>query len=182
MKKVTVLALVIFLGLLGISSAADARMRGEGSGAGKDSMVGMPLGQWWKMPQMAEKLSLTKEEQGKMDSMYLEHRRRMIDLRSQVQRERLEMEQLLDSRTLNAPACMDRFKKLQDAQNKLATERFGLLIQVRELLGLDRFQTLKEGFQRSKMKGRHGKQSSKQGGEKGKHGKRFSNQGEEKPK
>lgn len=165
MKKVTVLALVIFLGLLGISSAADARMRGEGSGAGKDSM-GMPPGKWWKTPQMAEKLSLTKEEQGKMDSMYLEHRRRMIDLRSQVQRERLEIEQLLDSRTLNAPACMDRFKKLQDAQNKLATERFGLLIQVRELLGLDRFQTLKEGFQRSRMKGRHGKRSSNQGEEK----------------
>ena len=160
MKKVTIFTLVIIFGLFGILSAADARFGGEDKGVGKGSM-GLPSGKWWKMPQVEEKLSLTKEEQGKMDSMYLEYRRQMIDLRSQVQKERLEMEQLLDSETLNTTACMERFKKLQETQNKLSTERFKMLVQVRELLGLDRFQKLKEEFQHFRVKGRHGKQGKR---------------------
>ena len=173
MKKITFFTLIIFLGLFCISPFADARLGGEGKGAGKGSM-GLPPGKWWKKPQVAEKLSLTKEEQGKMDTMYLEYRRQMIDLRSQMERERLEMEQLLDSETLNASACMDRFKKLQEVQNSLATERFKLLVQVRELLGLDRFQKLKEEFQHFRMERGHGKQ--------GKQGKRSPTQGKGNPR
>ena len=173
MKKVTIFTLVIILGLFGIFSAADARFGGEGKDTGKGS-IGLPPGKWWKMPQVAEKLSLSKEEQEKMNIMYLEHRRQMIDLRSQVERERLEMEQLLDSETLNASACMDRFKKLQEVQNSLATERFKLLVQVRELLGLDRFQKLKEEFQHFRMERGHGKQ--------GKQGKRSPTQGKGNPR
>ena len=178
MKKVTVSTLVIIFVLFGIFSAADARLGGEDKSAGKGS-ISLPPGKWWKMPQVAEKLSLTKQEQGKMDIMYLEHRRQMIDLRSQVQKERLEMEQLLDSETLNAPACMEHFKKLQEAQNKVSTERFKLLVQVRELLGLDRFQKLKDEFQHSRMKRGHGMQEKQ--GKQGKHGKRSSTQGKGNP-
>ena len=181
MKKVTISTLVIIFGLFGILSAADARLGGEGKGDGKGSMS-LPSGKWWKMPQVEEKLSLTKEEQEKMDSMYLEYRRQMIDLRSQVQKERLDMEQLLDSETLNAPACMERFKKLQEAQNKVSTERFKMLVQVRELLGLDRFQKLKDEFQHSRMKRGHGMQEKQEKqGKQGKHGKRSSTQGKGNP-
>jgi Spy/CpxP family protein refolding chaperone len=95
--------------------------------------------------------------------MYLQHRRQMIDLHSQIQKERLELEYLLDSSTFDAAACMERFKKLQAAHSNLATERFKFLVQVRELLGLERFQQLKAEFRQHRMKGRPGKRHSREG-------------------
>ena len=84
----------------------------------------------------------------------------MIDLRSQVDRGRLELEQLLDSATFDPVASMERFKKLQDTHRALATERFQFLLHVRSLLGLDRFQLLKAQFWQYRMKQRHGRRHS----------------------
>lgn len=151
MKKVVLLALAFVFVLSSISIA-------RGPGSRKEE--GMPPGKWWKAPQVAERLSLTEEERQKLDTMYLEHRHRMIDLRSQVDRERLELEQLLDSTTFDPAASMERFKKLQETHKALATERFQFLLQVRSLLGLDRFQLLKAQVWKHRMKEKHGRRHS----------------------
>lgn len=148
MKKVVLLTLVFVFALSSISMA-------RGPGSRKEE--GMPPGKWWKVPQVAERLSLTEEERQKLDTMYLEHQHRMIDLRSQVEKERLELEQLLDSTTFDPAASMERFKKWQETHKNLATERFQFLLQVRSLLGLDRFQVLKAQFWKHRMKERHGR-------------------------
>lgn len=151
MKKVTLLALLFMFALSGMSMAKNPGFGGQRPGHQKESM-GVPGGKWWKTPQVADKLALTQEQKAQLDSMYLNHRHQMIDLRSQVQKERLELEQLLDSSTFNAAASMDRFKKLQEARTSLATERFKFLVQVREMLGLERFQQLKVKVQQHRMK------------------------------
>ena len=81
----------------------------------------------------------------------------MIDFNGQVEKERLELEEIFDSSSFDAAACIDRFKKLQEAHKSLATERFEFLVQVRELLGLDRFQQLKTEVRRHRIKRRLGR-------------------------
>ena len=122
----------------------------------KDSME-LPPVKWWKMPLTAEKLSLTKEETEKLDAMYYAQRMRLIDLRSQMAKDRLEMEQLFEKEPFDAAACLNSFKKSQDARNAIGLERFKFLIQVRELLGGERFQMLKEEFKRFREKKKIGK-------------------------
>lgn len=160
MKKLLLLALVLTFALPGVAMARDPGFGGGGPGPGKEDM-GLPGGKWWQMPQVADKVALNQEERQKLDTMYLQHRRQMIDLHSQVQKERLELEYLLDSSTFDAAACMECFKKLQAAHSNLATERFKFLIQVRELLGLERFQQLKTEFRQHRMKERPGRRHSK---------------------
>ena len=162
MRKLTLLALLIVFALPGISMARDPGFGWEGPGHGKKNM-GVPRGKWWKMPEVASKLALTQGEKEKLDTTYLQHRQQMIDLHSQVEKERLELEQLLDSSTFNAAACMDRFQKVQEAQSNLATERFRFLVQARELLGLDRFQQLKAEVQHRRMKGKQGRHCPEKG-------------------
>jgi Spy/CpxP family protein refolding chaperone len=151
MKKVTLMALLFMFALSGISMAKNPGFGERGPGPGKERMA-IPGGKWWKMPQVADKLALTQEEKERLDTMYLQHRRQMIDLHSQVKKEQLDLEQLLDSSTFNATACMGRFKKLQEAHANLATERFKFLVQLRELLGLERFQQLKAEVWHQRMK------------------------------
>jgi len=160
MKKSILFIFIAVFGILLISAATHARFEGKGAGFGKGGM-GIPPGKWWKMPRVAEELSLTKEEKAKMDTLYLEHRQGMVDLRSEVAKERLKIEHLLDSSGFNANACLDLFKKLLGATNKLATDRFRYLVRVRELLGLERFQKLKEGIKRYRKKGIRGKRRDK---------------------
>jgi len=122
----------------------------------KDRMTIPPV-KWWKMPQVAEKLSLTKEETEKLDTMYFEQRSRMIDLRSQLAKNRLEMEQLFDKEPFDANACLSSFKKSQDARNVIGLERFKFLIKVREMLGTERFQVLKAEFREHRAKRKIGR-------------------------
>jgi Spy/CpxP family protein refolding chaperone len=144
MKKVVLLAVAFVCALSGLGMARDPGPPGE--------PPGVPPGKWWKLPDIAERLALTEEEKGKLDTMYLEQRQRMIDLRSQAEKERLELEQLLDSTTFDPAAALERFKRLQEAHKNLGTERFQFLLQVRSLLGHDRFQLLKAEVWKYRMK------------------------------
>ncbi len=154
MKKTALMVLAFILVLPAVSVAKQQGGCEGGSFHGKQGM-GVPRGQWWKMPQMAAKLNLGDEEKEKLDNMFLEHRRRMIDLRSAMQKERLELERLLDSATLDSAACMERFLKVQEAHRGIAVERFRFLLGVRETLGLDRFQQLKAEVREHRMKRMH---------------------------
>jgi len=113
------------------------------------------------MPQVAKKLELTSKKQQKFDDLFVQSRRRMIDLKSNVEKEKLELEMILDQQDFDESACMDRFKKFQDARTKLANERFRFLIEVRKLLGLDRYRQLKTEFRDRRVHRMKGQQEGK---------------------
>ena len=142
MKKVTIFTLICLLAASGIGLARGPR--------GMEGLK-MPHGKWWRMPQVAKKLELTSEEQQKLDDLFVQSRRRMIDLKSNVQKEGLELEMILDQQNFDESACMDRFKKFQDARTNLTNERFRFLIEVRKLLGLDRYRQLKTEFRNRRV-------------------------------
>jgi Spy/CpxP family protein refolding chaperone len=162
MKKIMLLALLVLFALSGISEAAGSGFGGGGSGSGSETM-GVPGGKWWRLPQLADKLALTLEEKQKLDAMDLQLRRSLIDLRSQIQKELLDLEQLFNASTFDAAASLDHFKKLQEARTGIALERFKFLIKTRDLLGFDRFQILKTEARQYRMKRRYKRRSQVKG-------------------
>lgn len=147
MKKIVCIAVVFMLAFTGMSMAKgkDGRTKGD---------MGIPGGKWWRMPRLAEKIALTDDEKKTLDAMNIEKRRKMIDLTSQIAKEKLELEVLLDADKFDPEACMNRFKNVQDASAATAMERFKFLVEVRQLLGVDRFRELKntaQGFRRQHM-------------------------------
>jgi Spy/CpxP family protein refolding chaperone len=142
MKKATLLAVVVVFAFSGISMAGNPGLGGRDHGDDKGN-IGMPQGKWWKLPETGDRLGLSTQEKEKLDTLYLEHRLRMIDLHSRAEKERVELEQLFDSSSFDADACLERFRTLEKAHTAFAVERFKFLVQVRELLGLERFSKLK---------------------------------------
>lgn len=149
MKKAILMMVIFFFALSGMSLARAPR-------AEKDRMA-LPTVKWWNMPEVAEKLSLTKEEKEKLDTLYYDQRNRMIDLRSQAAKDRLELEKLFNTEPFDSQAVLGSFKKSQEARNTIGLERFKFLIKVREMLGNDRFQTLKGEFKKHRDKRKIGK-------------------------
>ena len=81
----------------------------------------------------------------------------MIDLRSQAAKNRLELEKFFNTEPFDSGACLNSFKKSQEARNTIGLERFKFLLKVREMLGNDRFQTLKGEFKQFRDKRKIGK-------------------------
>jgi hypothetical protein len=106
----------------------------------------MMHGKWWQNKAMVEQLALTDSEKKILDEKYTESRRKMVDLKSEVERERLELDILLDSQDAKKEQIAERYDSLEKARAKLSKERFGLLMEVRDIVGVDRFQELKSMY------------------------------------
>ena len=125
----------------------------------------MPGGKWWRNPEVNKRITLGDEEKSKLDELFFQSRRKLIDLKRDVERERLEFEYLMEREALDESAVMKQFDKLEGARNALSTERFRFLLQVRKTVGFERFQKLKvmhREFRRNKI-GRDRERRPRQG-------------------
>jgi len=100
-------------------------------------------GKWWQNKKIAEELNLSESERLILDEKYTESRRNLIDLKSEIEKERFELDLLLDMQDMNKAKVMERYDSLEKARASLAKERFKLLMEVRGTLGVERYQELK---------------------------------------
>jgi len=107
----------------------------------------IPPGKWWQMPGVAEKLELSSEQKNALDTLFMQSRRNLIDLKGVLEKERFELENLIEKQHLDEAAVMEQFKRLQNARSDLSIERFRFLVKVRKILGFNRYQRLKMMFQ-----------------------------------
>ncbi len=103
----------------------------------------MMHGKWWNNRSVAEEMELSDSERKILDQKYTESRRKMIDLKSKLDKERLELDIALDREDADREQINKRYEKLEEARSELSKERFRLLTEVREIVGVERFQTLK---------------------------------------
>lgn len=109
-------------------------------------------GRWWQMPKVSEKLGLSQEEKDTLDALYVKNRRALLELKSDVEKERFELDNVLYQRNLNDRKAIEQFKRLEQKREKLAMERFLYLLEVRKILGHERYQTLMETFKEFRSK------------------------------
>ena len=100
-------------------------------------------GKWWQNRKIAEKLEITKTEKQLLDERYVESRRKLISLKSDVERERFELDNLLDRGGSKKETIQDQYIRLEEARANLSKERFNLFLEVRNIVGIERYQQLK---------------------------------------
>ena len=115
-----------------------------------------PPGRWWRLPQAVETLSLDDSEIEDLDNLFVQSRRKLIKLKSNVEKERFELDNLLDSPRLDESLVMAQFKRLEKARADLAAERFRFLLGVRKILGFERYEQIKLWFKESRQEKRKG--------------------------
>ena len=139
MRRLLLYMLVCFFVLSGVSMARDR-------GYPKDGMEGLPRGKWWRMPEVASELKISSDEQAKLDDLHYKHRNQMVDHESVLKKAQIALEWFVEKEKLDESACKDQFQKVLEARNALSTERYSFLIEVRKLLGYERFLQLKPKF------------------------------------
>ena len=104
---------------------------------------GMMHGKWWNDKSIVQELDLKDSEKKEIDEKYTESRRKMIDLKYEVEKQRFELGLLLGTQDADKQRILERFDNLEQARNKLSKARFEMLLEVRETIGAERFQELK---------------------------------------
>lgn len=101
-----------------------------------------PSGRWWRSPRVVKALKLTGGEIQQLESAYGQSRREMINKKNRVEREQLELENMMGKRKINEPAIRKQNRKLEKARSDLADAKFSFVIKVRKIIGHGRFQQL----------------------------------------
>ncbi|MFW5722083.1 MAG: Spy/CpxP family protein refolding chaperone [Desulfohalobiaceae bacterium] len=105
-----------------------------------------PAGKWWRMPVVEEQLNLSPGMQDRLDELFQRNRHTLIRLKSDLERERLELDFLLDKRKIEEGAVASQYQRLDEVRSTLAREQFEYLLEVRKILGYERYQQLKQLF------------------------------------
>lgn len=100
-------------------------------------------GKWWRDKSIIQELELTDSEEKILEEKYVESRRKMIDLKSQIEKQRFELDLLLGAKDVNKQEIMERYNSLEQTRANLSKVRFEMLMDVRETIGVERFQDLK---------------------------------------
>jgi len=108
-------------------------------------------GQWWYIPEVAAQMKLTKQEQEKLDELYLANRRNLIDQRARMEKERLALEESLEAEPLNEAKIVEQFKRVEMMRSNLADMRFRYYLNLRKILGAERYKQ----FMQSRQNYRH---------------------------
>ena len=106
----------------------------------------VPAGKWWYNTKIQKNLNLNQNEIDKLDKLFDKSRRKLIKLKSEVEHEQFELDQLLSQKQVNDVKVKKQFQRLEKARNKLANEQLQFVIGVRNTLGPDRFQQLKSNY------------------------------------
>jgi Spy/CpxP family protein refolding chaperone len=121
-------------------------------------------GRWWRLPEFSRDMGLTDREKQSLDDMFVKNRNALIDLRSDIEKERLKLEDILEKDPVNESAAKAQFKRVEGKREKLALERFNFILDARKVLGPERFRILTGKFEEMKKK-RH----SRPGGDRWSH-------------
>ena len=109
-----------------------------------------PHGRWWHSQELVDQLQLSSGEIQRLESTYEASRLKMVRLKSQVEAEQLKLQVLVEKPDMDDDAINAQHRLLEQARSQLADERFGFFLEVRQILGPDRFQRLLDMAPRGK--------------------------------
>ena len=117
---------------------------------------GMMHGKWWHDSSIVQGLQLTEAEKKELDEKYIESRRKMIEFKSEIEMQRFELDLLLGSTDADRQKIMARFNSLEQVRDELSSTRFEMLLEIREIIGPERFQELNTIYRDRKRKDKKG--------------------------
>jgi len=130
-KKVLFMVLVVTLGL---SSALSGW-------AGSRTDL---LRKWWRNDRFAARLGLTADQKQQLDELFSGHRLEFIELRTEVDKSGVRLEQAMESKHFSEGQARERLADAQRAKERLNNARMEYLLEVRGVLSRDQFMKLKK--------------------------------------
>ena len=100
-------------------------------------------GKWWEIPRISEQLGLTHEQTERINEIWTEHRKQIIDTRGEIEKAYLDLENLLGKTTVDTQQAYQLAERLGQLHAKQAEQRLKMTINTRRVLSVEQFDKLK---------------------------------------
>jgi len=101
------------------------------------------FGRWWNDPMLAQKLNITADQKQKMESIYQQHKLKLIDLNADLQKQELLLQPMISSDSPDQGKTLAQIDAVVDARAALEKENAHMLFALRETLTPDQWEKLK---------------------------------------
>jgi len=137
---------------------------GWGEGMRSGFRIGPP-GIWWHNPDLIQKLTLTPDQQKRMDDILQQSRLQLIDLRANLEKQELLMEPMLAANPPDTNKILAQIDHTAQARAELEKANAKMLLGIRNVLTPDQWTKLQtEQRDNRRMRMRRGNMPDGQGG------------------
>ena len=104
------------------------------SGMAAAQMPEVPPGKWWKRPAVVQTLGLSAEQQEKLDQILQKYRRDFVDLKADVEKKQLDLEELMAKKDSDPKRVTAAIDALEQSRAKLRKTASLMLLEMRGVL------------------------------------------------
>ena len=101
-----------------------------------------PPGIWWKNPDIIQKLTITPDQQKRMDDIFQQSRLQLIDLKAAVEREEVVLEPMLAANPPDTNRVLAQIDRVAQARAELEKANARMLLGIRTILTPDQWTKL----------------------------------------
>jgi hypothetical protein len=94
----------------------------------------LPPGRWWHRQELVSTLSLTEEQQSRLDAIFAAAANDLIDAKADVEKGEIALRSELDQPALNRENIRKVAMRLNDARNRKFTRELMMLVDMRSVL------------------------------------------------
>ena len=106
---------------------------------------GAPPGKWWRDPGISRDLTLTPDQQRRMDDIYTQSRVRLIDLTGALRKEEAILEPMLGAEHVDESRTLMQIDRVAQARAELEKASARMLLGFRGVLSQDQWKRLQAG-------------------------------------
>ncbi|MEO6326328.1 MAG: periplasmic heavy metal sensor [Thermoanaerobaculia bacterium] len=136
-------------------------------------MLEIPGGKWWKRPRVVEMLQLTSDQQERMEEIFSKNRRAFIDLKADVERRQLDVEELITKKDSDPKKVSAAIDSLDQSRLRLGKARTMTIIEMKGILSNDQWQLVldrSDEWRREREEGMRGREEGMRESDEGKRG------------
>ena len=119
----------------------DQERGGWGFGMRPGFRIGPP-GMWWHNPDLIQKLTLTPDQQKRMDDIFQQSRLQLVDLKANVEKQELLMEPMLAANPPDTNKILAQIDRTAQARAELEKANAKMLLGIRNVLTPDQWTKL----------------------------------------
>lgn len=112
-----------------------------GDGMRSDLRIAPP-GMWWKNPDLIQKLTLTADQQKRMDDIFQQSRLQLIDLKANVEKQEVTLEPMLSANPPDTNKVLAQIDRVASARAELEKANAKMLLGIRGVLSADQWTKL----------------------------------------
>jgi Spy/CpxP family protein refolding chaperone len=143
MKRFASRRTVLLFLLLLPAALAVAPLRAQEPEMKRLELLDMP-GKWWKHPRAVEALKLTPQQTDRIDAIFLEHRKALIDLKAKMEKQLIDFRALADQPEVKRDEALRMIDQISATRAEIARNTILLQLDIRDQLTLEQRSALKK--------------------------------------